>query len=145
MDLDDFVAQAVALKKTKKSRARRARPEPNEGYTKTKEMLRELALERCEPREVVLMITYQECECGERFESVNNVPLVKCVGPTLTHFKQVKSFKDMQNYNHLPRVTESRVIQIPYCNTCFANAVEVRLPAEDPIWAELMMETRSDV
>ena len=144
MNLDDFVAQAVELKKTTKRRARRARPEPGETYAKTKEALRELALERCDPQEVVLMITYQECECGERFESVNNVPLVKCVGPTLTHFRAVKSFKDMENYNHLPRVTESRTVQIPYCNTCFANAVEVTVPAEDPVWAELMQETRSD-
>jgi len=145
MDLDQFVAQAVEIKKTKAATRRRSsRPKSDDTVSRTKEFLRELALEACEPTEVVLMTTHQECECGSHFESVNNVPLVKCVGPTVTHFKQVKSFKDMANYDRLPRTIETRTVLVPYCEDCFVNARQIALPAEDSVWAELMQETRSD-
>ena len=134
MDFDTLVAEAVKLKGAKKKAPRRSsRPTQGDAYRQTKEELRKLQLERCVPESVHLRLTDQECECGEHMQSVNTVPLVKCVGPTLTHFRGVNSFAEMAEYNDLPRVIEITKIHVPYCETCFANAsVTVQAPQGPP-------------
>ena len=125
MNLDDLVKDAVKRKGEKKRSPRRSsRPEPTADYQRTKEELRQLMLDACVPTSVHLMITEQRCECGEVYQSVNALPLVKCVGEKLTHFKGVESYRSMQEYDHLPKVIDRKVVDIPYCETCFVNARE---------------------
>ena len=126
MNLDELIADSLERAKKPKTKKRSSRPEKGDAYAQTKEELRKLQLDACEPVSVHLRVTNQQCECGEVYHAVNTVPLVKCVGKNLTHFRPEENANDPK-YWHLPRVIEVHTVDIPYCETCFVNASYVHV------------------
>jgi hypothetical protein len=129
MSLEAFIAEAKARAKAKPGRKVASRPTPGESYQRTREELLQMKLDACVPVSVHLRITYQQCECGERYESVNTWPLIKRVSPTLTHYEAVRSQDPnaLAPYHALPRFVEFKEVQVPWCDTCFANATHVEV------------------
>jgi len=125
MNLDDLIADAMKRKKEKPKRASRAKPD--DAYRATKEELRKLQLDQCVPVSIHLKMTEQICECGESFCSVNCTPLVKCVSKTVTHYRPQEVIHGPE-YDMLPRYIHMKRVEIPYCETCFANARYVEEP-----------------
>lgn len=126
MSLEALIADAKKRANAPK-KAPRSRAKAVDAYYKTKEELLAMKLEACVPVSVHLRVTYQTCECGSKFESVNTWPLVKRVSPSLTHFEAVESQDPgtLEKYNHLPRFIETRKVYVPWCEDCFANATYV--------------------
>jgi hypothetical protein len=128
MNLDLFIASAVErVKHAKRAKRKVVKDDSVTAYHKTREELRAMKLAACVPVSVHLRITQQTCECGEVYNAVNSWPLIKRVSPILTHFEAVKSQDPnaLTEYNHLPRIIETRELSIPWCETCFANATYV--------------------
>lgn len=131
MSLDALIADAKARAKVaKKTKAKARRELPGEAFHRTVEELRQMKLDACVPVSVHLRMTIQTCECGEVFNSINSWPLVMRKSPTLTHFEAVKSDDPnaLAPYNALPRFLEIKRVDIPWCETCFANATTVEVP-----------------
>ena len=134
MDLNDFIAQAVALKaapKAKKPKVKKA--DKDEAFKKTQAELRALRLEACVPTSVHLFITHQECECGERFISVNKNPLVKRVGKNLVYFEQIKTRETFDRYATLPYYQEIQVKNLHTCSSCAGAPDEVFYPTDEDV------------
>jgi len=130
MNLDDLIADAIkrkGVKAPKRAAATKA------AVKKTAEELRFATLDRCVPESIHLRTISQTCVCGATYESVNTVPLVKCVGVNVTHFRPEE---DLTEYADLPIFIEPTVIEIPYCGACLipmgATLMEP-VPAEDVV------------
>ncbi len=121
MNLDDLIADAVRRKGVK---APRKAAQTKAAIKKTAEEMRASTLERCIPESVHLRTTTQTCQCGAVYEAVNYVPLVKCVGERITHFRPEP---DLLEYSGLPVFIETQLINIPYCAACL-GAIATFLP-----------------
>lgn len=130
MNLDELIADSVKRAGVK---APRKAAQTKAAVKKTAEELRFAILERCVPESIHLRTISQTCQCGATYESVNTVPLVKCVGNNVTHFRPEE---DLTKYAELPIFIEPTVIEIPYCGACLipmgATLMEP-VPAEDVI------------
>ncbi len=138
MNLEDLIADAVKRKGVK---APQRAAQNKAAVKKTAEEMRFATLERCIPESVHLRTTTQTCKCGAVYEAVNSVPLVKCVGVNVTHFRPEE---DLTEYNELPMFIETRLVNIPYCTACLTGATfleptiaEDIAPFEDREFTEL--------
>jgi len=129
MSLDAFIADAVRRAELKKLKPRAKAVPKDDAYRRTKEELRKMQLDACIPKSIHLRITYQDCECGASYESVNQTPLVLCVGKNLKHYEPHEAIHG-DEYAPLPRYMEIRHVNIPYCPDCFANAHTVEVKDE---------------
>lgn len=115
--LDDFVAGALKRAADLKSAKRKSgKTKADDAYTRTKAELRAMQLEACVPMSIHLRMTTQTCNCGEVYDSINSVPLAKCVSTRLTHFRPEP---DLEPYKELPWFTEVYNVDIPYCHACY--------------------------
>lgn len=132
MSLEALIADAKRLSKKTVKRTRTSREAPGEAFYRTKEELRQMKLDACAPVSVHLRVTYQKCECGAALQSVNTYPLVKRVSPILTWFEAIKSQDPgtLSQYNELPRFIETRYVDVPWCEDCFANATYIEATDE---------------
>lgn len=136
MSLEALIADAKRIaKQPKKARGARVRPEGGEAFRRTKEELLAMKLEACVPTSVHLRMTTQTCECGEVMNSINNWPLVKRVSSALTHYEAIDTQDPtaLSKYDDLPRFIECRNINIPWCESCFANATYIEPEAEETV------------
>ena len=120
MNLTDLIADALKRSKTTPKKAKRGKVK--DLIKRTKEELRELLLERCVPESIHLRVIRQTCKCGAEFSSINTVPLVKCVGPTLTHYRPEEN---LAKYDTLPYFIEPIKVDIPYCTECLPYAIYI--------------------
>jgi len=125
MNLDDLIADAVKRKEVK---APKRAAKTKAAIKRTAEEMRFATLERCIPESVHLHTTNQLCKCGARYEAVNNIPLVKCVGISVTHFRPEE---DLTDFSKLPIFVETRLVEIPYCAACLTGATFITLEPED--------------
>ena len=138
MNLDELIADAKRRKGLKRSKRSRKSDTGEDAFKRTKEYLRQLKLEACVPVSVHLRVTHQTCECGAVRECVNQVPLVKKVSVSLTHFEAHEIIHDAE-YGSLPRFIDVVKVDVPYCEDCFVNAkytwedLDVTLKAPTPV------------
>ena len=130
MNLQELIADAVKRKGMKSPR-RSDSKKTEDSYKNTKEQLRILALERCIPESIHLRITHQTCKCGVEYKAINSVPLVKCVGKNLTHYRPEEN---LEVYHRLPYFIETLEVAIPYCPECLPNVTHIEAtPSKDII------------
>ena len=125
--LEGLIADAIKRKAVKApKRAAQTKAETK----RTAEEMRFATLERCIPESIHLRTISQTCKCGITYQSVNTVPLVKCVGVNVTHFRPEE---DLTKYAHLPMYIEPTTIEIPYCGVCLETMGAILM---EPVQAE---------
>ena len=120
---DKLISEAMALKGQAKKKRPARREAASEVVRRTKEELRAMQLEQCEPTAVVLRTTEQTCRCGATYTSVNNVPLLFRVGKKLSHYEPCLNPDD---YLHLPFIQEVHDVALDWCPTCMPKPLEIK-------------------